>query len=82
MANVERQSSALPPAQPSYILRGHISQIHSVQFVHQNSRLLTGDADGWIVYWKVETKRALAVWKAHDGAILGAAEWGRDKFIT
>ncbi|KAH7089211.1 WD40-repeat-containing domain protein [Paraphoma chrysanthemicola] len=79
---VERQASALPPAQPSYILRGHAAQIHSVKFVHQNSRLLTGDADGWVVYWKVETKRALAVWKAHGAAILGTEEWGHDKFIT
>ncbi|KAF2031474.1 WD40 repeat-like protein [Setomelanomma holmii] len=77
----ERQSSALPPA-PSYILRGHTGQIHSVRFVRQNSRLLTGDADGWVVYWKVETKRALAVWKAHDAAILGTEEWGHDKIIT
>ena len=79
---IERQASLLPPAQPSYILRGHASQIHSAQFVRQNSRLLTGDAEGWVVYWNVETKRALAVWKAHDGPILGTAEWGRDKIIT
>lgn len=79
---VERQSSSLPSAQPSYILRGHASQIHCVQFVHNNSRLLTGDGEGWIVYWRVETKRALAVWKAHEGAILGTAEWGGDRIIT
>ncbi|KAJ4986294.1 Dihydroxyacetone phosphate acyltransferase [Stagonosporopsis vannaccii] len=78
----ERQSTALPPAQPSYILRGHASQVHSVQFVRQNTRLITGDADGWVIYWKLETKRALAVWKAHDGAILGTAEWAHDKIIT
>jgi WD40 repeat protein len=75
-------TSTLPPAQPSYILRGHTAQIHSVCFVRHNSRLLTGDADGCIVYWKLETKRALAVWKAHEGAILGTAQWGRDRFIT
>lgn len=79
---VERQIAALPPAQPSYILRGHVAQIHSVRFIRQNTRLLTGDADGWIVYWKVETKRALAVWKAHEGAILGSEAWGHDKIIT
>jgi hypothetical protein len=79
---VERQSSALPSAQPSYILRGHNSQIHGVRFVRQNTRLLTGDAEGWVVYWKLETKRALAVWKAHDGAILATEEWGQDKIIT
>ncbi|KAF3003693.1 ASTRA complex subunit [Curvularia kusanoi] len=78
----ERQSSTLPPAQPSYILRGHTAQIHSVQFARENTRLITGDADGWVIFWKLETKRALAVWKAHDGAILGTAEWARDKVIT
>lgn len=79
---IERQSTVLPPAQPSYILRGHASQVHSVQFARQNTRLITGDADGWIVYWKVETKRALAVWKAHNGPILGTAAWAHDKIIT
>lgn len=79
---VERQSSVLPPAQPTYILRGHSSQIHSVKFVRNNTRLLTGDADGWVVLWKVETKRALVVWRPHDAAILGTAEWDRDKIIT
>jgi WD40 repeat protein len=79
--SAERQSSALPPAQPSYVFRGHQSAIHSVQVVRQNSRLVTGDADGWIVFWKLESKRPVAVWKAHDAAILGTGEW-LDRFIT
>ncbi|KAF2703225.1 WD40 repeat-like protein [Pleomassaria siparia CBS 279.74] len=52
--------ATLPPAQPSYIFRGHTSQIHSVRIIRQNSRLLTGDADGWVVCWKLESKRPLA----------------------
>ncbi len=79
---VERQASTLPPPQPVYILRGHAAQIHSVQFAHQNRRLLTGDAEGWVVFWKVETKRALVVWRAHHGAILGTAQWRCDRIIT
>ncbi|KAF2121433.1 WD40-repeat-containing domain protein [Lophiotrema nucula] len=79
---VERQSSTLPLAQPSYIFRGHTAQIHSVQFVRNNTRLLTGDADGWVVCWKLESKRPVAVWKAHDAAILGTAEWGSDRVLT
>lgn len=71
-----------PAAQPSYILRGHAAQIHTVRFARHNTRLLTGDAEGWIVYWKVETKRALAVWKAHEGPILDTSEWACDKIIT
>ncbi|KAH7116015.1 WD40-repeat-containing domain protein [Dendryphion nanum] len=58
---VERQAAALPPAQPTYIFRGHTAHIHSVQILHQNTRLLTGDADGWLVLWKLESKRPLAL---------------------
>ncbi|KAL2070609.1 hypothetical protein VTL71DRAFT_13635 [Oculimacula yallundae] len=73
---------ALPPAQPAYILRGHGSQIHSTTFIRSNSRLVTGDAEGWIVVWSLATKRAVAVWRAHEGAILGASAWGLEKIIT
>lgn len=75
-------SSTRGPAQPSYIFRGHTVHIHSVEILRRNTCLLTGDADGWVVLWKLETKRAIAVWKAHDAAILGTAEWGSDKIIT
>ncbi|KAK0119844.1 hypothetical protein ONS95_011276 [Cadophora gregata] len=73
---------ALPPAQPAYILRGHGSQIHSTTFIRSNSRLVTGDEEGWIVIWSLATKRPVAVWRAHEGAILGASPWGFDKLIT
>lgn len=76
------QSSALPPAQPTYVLRGHNAQIHSICFVRHNKRLLTGDAEGWLVLWNVFTKRPVAVWRAHKGAILGLDVWGEDKIIT
>jgi hypothetical protein len=82
MAAAVSQSATRPPPFPRCILRGHVSQIHAVQFVRQNSRLLTGDADGWVVYWKVETTRPTLVWKAHAGPILGFAQWGYDKIIT
>ncbi|KUJ16262.1 WD domain-containing protein [Mollisia scopiformis] len=73
---------ALPPAQPAYILRGHGSQIHATAFIRSNTRLLTGDADGWIVIWSLATKRPVAVWKAHEGSILGINAWGSEKLIT
>ncbi|PYI11104.1 WD40 repeat-like protein [Aspergillus sclerotiicarbonarius CBS 121057] len=59
-----------PPATPTYILRGHAAAIHALQIFHQNLRLVSGDADGWIVVWDLVSKRPLAVWKAHDGAVL------------
>ena len=80
--SAELQSSTRPPAQPSYVFRGHVAPIHSVQIVRRNTRLVTGDADGCIVLWKLESKRPVAVWQAHDGAILGTAEWGLDKVAT
>ncbi|KAF2275558.1 WD40 repeat-like protein [Westerdykella ornata] len=82
MAATTTQSSSRPPAQPSYIFRGHSAAIHSVQIIRQNRRLLTGDADGWVVSWNLESKRPVAVWRAHEATILGAEEWSTDKIIT
>ncbi|RKF72956.1 ASTRA-associated protein 1 [Golovinomyces cichoracearum] len=73
---------ALPPAKPAYILRGHGSSINAIAFVRENSRLVTGDAEGWIVMWDLATKRPTAVWRAHLASILGISDWGRDKIIT
>jgi WD40 repeat protein len=65
------QKAKLPPATPVYVLRGHASPIHALEFYAQNSRLISGDADGWIVVWDMATKRPAAAWKAHDAAVLG-----------
>jgi len=76
------QASTLPPPQPSYVLRGHNAQVHSVRFLRRNTRLLTGDAEGWVVLWNLATKRAVAVWRPHGSAILGVKDWGEDKIVT
>ena len=72
----------LPPAQPAFILRGHAAQIHVVHFTQDNARLLTGDADGWVISWSLAYKRPVAVWRAHSNAILGLGSWGSDRIIT
>lgn len=72
----------LPPAQPAFILRGHSAQIHAIHFTQENTRLLTADADGWIVSWNLSFKRPVAVWRAHSNAILGLGTWGSDRIIT
>ncbi|KFY08223.1 hypothetical protein V492_06424 [Pseudogymnoascus sp. VKM F-4246] len=71
-----------PPPEATYIFRGHAAQIHSTQFIRGNSRLVTGDADGWIVLWGLASRRPTAVWRAHEAAILGVAQWGADRLIT
>ncbi|KAH8895692.1 WD40 repeat-like protein [Thozetella sp. PMI_491] len=70
------------PAQPKAILRGHKAQVHAAAFCRRNERLLTGDADGFVVAWDLTIMRPRAVWQAHANAILGIAGWGDDRIIT
>ncbi|KOS22999.1 ASTRA-associated protein 1 [Escovopsis weberi] len=67
---------------PKTILRGHKAQVHAAAFVRGNERLLTGDADGFVVLWDLTIMRPRAVWRAHENAILGLRGWGQDKVIT
>ncbi|KAK3688006.1 WD40-repeat-containing domain protein [Podospora appendiculata] len=70
------------PAQPKSILRGHKAQVHAAAFIRRNERLLTGDAEGFVVAWDLTIMRPKAVWRPHTSAILGVSEWGPDKVIT
>ncbi|KAF4956160.1 hypothetical protein FGADI_3971 [Fusarium gaditjirri] len=67
---------------PKSILRGHKSQIHAAAFIRSNERLITGDADGFVVLWDLTIMRPRAVWRAHEKALLGVGGWGDDKIIT
>jgi WD40 repeat protein len=67
---------------PRAILRGHKSQIHAAVFIRNNERLLTGDADGFVVAWDLGIMRPRAVWKPHEKPILGLSGWDDDKVIT
>ncbi|RKL35002.1 ASTRA-associated protein 1 [Fusarium proliferatum] len=67
---------------PKSILRGHKSQIHTATFIRSNERLITGDADGFVVLWDLTIMRPRAVWRAHEKALLGVGGWGDDKIIT
>ena len=71
-----------PPVQPVYVLRGHSSPIHALALVRHNSRLLAGDADGWVSLWSLASKRAVSVWRAHRAAILGLKEWNDESIIS
>lgn len=67
---------------PKAILRGHKAQIHAATFIRGNKRLITGDAEGYVVLWDLTIMRPRAVWRPHENAILGIAGWGDDKIIT
>lgn len=70
------------PLQPKSVLRGHKAQVHVATFIRRNARLVTGDADGFVVSWDLTIMRPRAVWQAHSSAILGIAGWGEDNIIT
>ena len=78
---VEMAVEGRPPT-PKSILRGHKAQVHAVSFIRNNERLVTGDADGFLVAWDLTIMRPRAVWQAHENAILGIAGWGNDRIIT
>ncbi|KAJ5120537.1 uncharacterized protein N7515_009925 [Penicillium bovifimosum] len=74
---VQAQSPA-----PVYILRGHASPIHALHIYNQNLRLISGDANGWIIIWDLVTKRPVTAWKAHQGAILAAKGFNVGSGVT
>ncbi|KAF7554908.1 hypothetical protein G7046_g6692 [Stylonectria norvegica] len=67
---------------PKAILRGHKAQIHAAKFIQGNDRLVTGDAEGYLVIWDLTIMRPTAVWQAHEKSILGIQGWGNDKIIS
>ncbi|CAK7205866.1 Astra associated protein 1 Asa1 [Sporothrix eucalyptigena] len=85
--------ATLPPAQPTAILRGHRAQVHSAVFMRlertaegatmtADTRLATGDSDGYVVLWDLAIVRARAVWRAHQNSILGMAAWDDDQQLV
>lgn len=70
------------PPHPRSILRGHGAQVHALAFVRENSRLASGDADGFVVLWDLTILRPTVVWRPHENAILGIQGWGEDRIIT
>ena len=72
MSEFTTKKTQQPPATPTYILRGHAAPIHALHLFANNLRLISGDAEGWIVIWDMVSKRPVASWKAHAGAVLEA----------
>ncbi|CAK7270359.1 Astra associated protein 1 Asa1 [Sporothrix epigloea] len=86
--------AARPPAQPVAILRGHRAQVHAAVFMRldqtessgatmtTDTRLATGDSDGYVVLWDLAIVRPRAVWRAHTSSILGLAAWDDDQQLV
>ncbi|KIV93791.1 hypothetical protein PV10_04979 [Exophiala mesophila] len=70
------------PPLPKYILRGHTSTIHALEFFASNELLVSGDGDGWVIVWNVSSKRPVAVWHAHKGGVMQIKPWADDRLVT
>ncbi|KAJ3021816.1 Guanine nucleotide binding protein (G protein), beta polypeptide 1-like [Thoreauomyces humboldtii] len=71
-----------PPPAPIYILRGHGLDVTSVTFGSDNTFLASGDVEGNIILWSLETRRPLCQWKAHSASILALHEVGAGKLLS
>ncbi|KEF54194.1 uncharacterized protein A1O9_09989 [Exophiala aquamarina CBS 119918] len=70
------------PLVPTFVLRGHSSAIHALEFFASNTFLASGDTDGWLVIWRLSSKRPVAVWKAHEGGVMQIKQWTGQRLIT
>lgn len=64
------------------ILRAHKAAVASVAFSDEQPELASGDADGWVIWWSVESRRPLAVWRAHEGALLAVIWLPQCRLLT
>ncbi|KAK9457099.1 WD40 repeat-like protein [Dipodascopsis uninucleata] len=55
---------------PSATLRGHYCAITQINYHPSNVYLISGDEEGWCIFWSLTTRRPQGVWRAHDGSIL------------
>src|SRR4051794_9519063 len=70
------------PPIPAYIFRGHNAAIHALHFFGDNSFFASGDSDGWIVIWRLTTRRPAAAWRAHEGGVSGIKDWEGTRLIS
>ena len=54
--------------EPLYILRGHIGAINNLKFINYENDLLlcSGDSEGVVKVWNMETRRAAISVQAHE----------------
>ncbi|KAJ2904483.1 putative protein of unknown function with WD40 repeat domain [Zalerion maritima] len=58
-----RQQPEQAQPHPRTILRGHKAQVHAAVFIRNNERLVTGDAEGYVVLWDLAIMRPRAAAK-------------------
>ncbi|CAO0795476.1 unnamed protein product [Mucor circinelloides] len=64
------KSTPEAPPPPTYIFREHKDTVNYVHLFNQDQYLASCDADGWVVIWKMKTRRVVLKWKAHKDSCL------------
>ncbi|KAF1798817.1 WD40-repeat-containing domain protein [Mucor lusitanicus] len=64
------KSTPEAPPPPTYIFREHKDTVNYVHLFSRDQYLASCDADGWIVIWKMKTRRVISKWKAHKDSCL------------
>ncbi|KAI9267377.1 WD40-repeat-containing domain protein [Sporodiniella umbellata] len=75
-------SSAPPPPPPTYIFREHKATVNYVCIFDSDKYMASCDADGWIVIWRLKTRRVVISWKAHADNCLKIAVSSSQKLIS
>jgi WD40 repeat protein len=50
--------TVMPRVFPSTVLRGHVGQVQCLEFCNESDGLLSGDSEGYLHVWNVETARS------------------------
>ncbi|KAI9031630.1 WD40-repeat-containing domain protein [Phycomyces nitens] len=58
------------PPTPQYIFRGHQTTINTLCYFDNDQYIASGDADGFVIVWKMKTRRPVLQWKAHEESCL------------
>lgn len=66
----------MPAVAPGWAtLRAHKSTVRALGFTENGQYLISGDDEGFCVFWCLDTRRPLAIWQAHNNALLTTKFW-------
>lgn len=65
-------------------LRGHLNSISCIENVNYTSQstIITGDENGWIIWWNLNKRVPMGVWKGHDKTILTIKQIDNVRVLT
>ncbi|KAI7886878.1 WD40-repeat-containing domain protein [Mucor mucedo] len=77
-----KQAEALAPPPPVYIFREHQTTVSYVQLFDNDNFLVSSDGEGWIIIWKMKTRRPIMKWKAHKDNCIKAISINENTLIS